>query len=401
MGGFFSHGHGHSHGPVSAGQAGGGARLAAARKATWLSAWVNLALTVLQIAIGWAANSASLVAHGVHSFSDLLSDFLVLVASQQGANPADEGHPYGHARIETAATLILGASLTLIGVGILWDAGVRLQALADLPAVGWWALWIALLTLLAKEGLFHYLKRVAERWRSQMLLANAWHSRADAASALVVAVGVGGSLMGYGWLDPAAAVIVGFMILRMGIVFVWDSLKELIDTGVDDRLRAAIVADLESVPGAVGVHDVRTRRMAHQILVDAHLVVPGRISVSEGHRIAEAARRAVLERHGDVIDVLVHVDVEEDGPVAEATNDLPERAVVEARLSAALGAWLPSPDRVVLHYLGGRVEAEIHVAAELMTDSARVAALQLAIERLVVEDPSLGAVHLCSRAAPK
>lgn len=339
-------------------------RLAAAQRATWASVAVNFALTVVQIIVGWVAHSQSLIAHGLHSFSDLLSDFLVLWANHQGAHPADAAHPYGHARIETAATLVLGISLALVGGGILLAAGQQLQRMDEVPPVQMLALWVALATLAAKEGLFHYLKAVAERLHSAVMMANAWHTRADAASALVVAVGIGGSLLGWRFLDLLAAVLVGFMILKMGLEFAWEALRELVDTGLSEEEVAALRATLVATPGVVDLHELRTRRMANQALVDAHIRVDPRISVSEGHRIAESARRRVLQAHPAVLDVLVHVDAEDDsvpGPKA----DFPERAALEAHLRLLLGTDVPAFERTVFHYLGDKVEAEVFLAAAL------------------------------------
>ena len=183
------------------------ARAAEAQRATWVSVVVNLLMTIAQLVVGWLAHSQSLIAHGLHSFSDLLSDFLVIYASRQSAHPADQAHPYGHARVETAATLILGASLGLIGGGILWESGMRLQHVDRLVPVELSALWVAIATVVAKEGLYRYLIRVAERLRSQLMIANALHTRADAASALVVVVGIGGALLGWSFLDLLAAAL--------------------------------------------------------------------------------------------------------------------------------------------------------------------------------------------------
>lgn len=305
-----SHSHSHSHGLTYA--SGSPERLAAAQRATWASVVINLLLTVVQLMVGWIAHSQSLIAHGLHSFSDLLSDFLVLWANHQGAHPADAAHPYGHARIETAATLVLGISLTLVGGGILLAAGQQLQVMNEVPPVEPLALWIALLTLVAKEGLFHYLKAVAERVHSAVMMANAWHTRADAASALVVAVGIGGSLLGWPFLDLLAAVLVGFMILKMGLEFAWEALRELVDTGLSEEEVAAIRATLAATPGVEGLHDLRTRRMAHRVLVDVHLQVDGNITVRAGHEIGETARHRVLGAHPQVMDVLIHLDTEND-----------------------------------------------------------------------------------------
>ena len=341
-----------------------------AERATWISAGVNLLLTLAQLVVGWAAQSQSLVAHGLHSFSDLLSDFLVLVANRKGNHPADEGHPYGHARYETAATLVLGGSLLGVGGGILWDAATRLQDPSGVPAVGGLALWVAMATVVSKEGLYRYLIRVADRLRSRLLAANAMHTRADAASALVVVAGVGGSLAGWPLLDLVAAVLMGGMILKLGAVLVWGALVELVDTGLDAERVAAIRDALRRCPGVLGVHELRTRRMAHRALVDAHLLVEPRISVSEGHRIAEEARGRVLAACPDVLDVLVHIDPEDDlTPPAGARP--PERSALLADLQPLL-ADLPEVRRVVLHYLGNRVEAEFFFAADALPELAAV-----------------------------
>ena len=292
-------------------------RSAEAQKATWVSVVVNLVLTVAQLLVGWFAHSQSLVAHGLHSFSDLLSDFLVIYASRQSAHPADHEHPYGHARMETAATLVLGVSLTLIGGGILWESGMRLQHIDALPAVEWSAFWVAVATVVAKEGLYRYLIRAAERLRSQLMTANALHTRADAASALVVVVGIGGALLGWSFLDLLAAALMGFMILHMGAGLAWGAIKELIDTGLDDAQVEAIRKTLLATPGVRDLHELRTRRMAHQALVDTHVQVDSRISVSEGHRIAESARARVLREHPEraergVVDPEPRPDLDQD-----------------------------------------------------------------------------------------
>lgn len=342
-------------------------RARAAQTATWISVAVNLALTVAQLIIGWMAHSQSLIAHGLHSFSDLLSDFLVIWASRQSAVPADRAHPYGHARVETAATLVLGTSLILIGAGIVWDSGWRLQAGNEAPTVGMLAFWTAVLTVLAKEGLYRYLIAVARRLRSQLLTANALHTRADAASALVVVVGIGGALLGWGFLDLLAAALMGFMILRMGAMLAWDSIKELIDTGLDETQLAAIRNSLLNTPGVLGLHELRTRRMAHQVLVDAHVQVEPWISVSEGHRIAELARARVLDQHPEVLDVLVHVDPDGEAASDQAVADLPGREELMPLIDARI-ADLPRPERVVLHYIAGAIDVEFHFAAGAMPE---------------------------------
>lgn len=374
-------------------------RAAEAQRATWVSVAVNLVMTVAQIIIGWLAHSQSLVAHGIHSFSDLLSDFLVIYASRQSVHPADQAHPYGHARVETAATLVLGASLTLIGGGILWQSGLRLQHIEALPAVELLALWVAVATVIAKEGLYRYLIRVAERQRSQLLTANALHTRADAASALVVVIGIGGALLGWSFLDLLAAALMGFMILRMGVELAWGAIKELIDTGLDAVQVEAIRKSLQATPGVIDMHQLRTRRMAHQVLVDAHVQVDARISVSEGHRIAESARARVLREHPEVLDVLVHIDPEDDLDPDVAVFRLPGRDAVLKELKPLLGE-LPAPEKVVLHYLNGGVEIEVFLDHVFFADGdALRRAEQMVAERLK-SHPAIRSVSLNCLVAP-
>ncbi|HJV93589.1 MAG TPA: cation diffusion facilitator family transporter [Azonexus sp.] len=374
-------------------------RAAEAQRATWVSVAVNLVLTVAQIIIGWLAHSQSLVAHGIHSFSDLLSDFLVIYASRQSAHPADQAHPYGHARVETAATLVLGASLTLIGGGILWQSGLRLQHIEVLPAIEFSALWAAVATVIAKEALYRYLIRVAERQRSQLLTANALHTRADAASALVVVVGIGGALLGWSFLDLLAAALMGFMILRMGAQLAWGAIKELIDTGLDATQVEAIRKSLLATPGVIDLHQLRTRRMAHQVLVDAHVQVNARISVSEGHRIAESARARVLREHPSVLDVLVHIDPEDDLDPDVAVFRLPGRDALLKELMPVLSE-LPAPEKVVLHYLNGGVEIEVFVDHAFFENGDALRRAELKVAERLKSHPAIRAVSLNCLVAP-
>lgn len=337
---------------------------AAGQRSVWFSVAVNAVLTLMQLVVGLWANAYSLVADSLHSLSDLVSDGFVLLANRRAQEPADANHPYGHGRIETATSLVLGLVLMAVGLGFLVVAGNRLQHLSDLPAIEPLALGAALFTLVAKEGLFRYQLKVAERVRSPMLVANAWHQRADAASSLVVAMGIGGSLLGFAYGDLLAAAIVGFMILRMGFKFSWDALRELVDTGLPAAETASIRACLLATPGVKGLHEMRTRRMARHALVDAHIQVAPRISVSEGHRIAEEARMQVLATHPGVLDVLVHIDPERDGAYLPLLLAPGRQALLEPL--AILLEGLPEPREVVLHYLEGKVEAQVFFACETL-----------------------------------
>ena len=388
----------HAHSPVS--PSGRAERAAETQRVTWVSVAVNFVMTVIQLVVGWFAHSQSLIAHGLHSFSDLLSDFLVIYASRESAHPADQAHPYGHARVETAATLVLGVSLMLIGGGILWESGMRLQHVEALPVIQMSALWVAIATVIAKEALYRYLIRAAERLRSQLMTANALHTRADAASALVVVVGIGGALLGWSFLDLLAAALMGFMILRMGAELSWGALKELIDTGLDVAQVESIRQTVLQTPGVLGLHELRTRRMAHQALVDAHVQVDARISVSEGHRIAESARARVLREHPEVLDVLVHIDPEDDFDPDVAAIRLPGRAALLAELKPVL-ADLPEPEKLVLHYLNGQVEVEVFFDHTIFASTEALRQAEVALSERLRQHPAIHALSLVCRIAPK
>lgn len=369
------------------------------QRSTWVSVVVNLVLTAGQVAAGLLAHSQSLVADGLHSLSDLVCDFLVLIASFHSKDPADEGHPYGHGRVETAASLVLGAILVVTGCAIMAAAAIKLENIEHLPPVAPLALWVALLALVVKEVLFRYMLSVGEKLRSPMLIANAWHARSDAASSLVVAVGIGGNLLGFIYADAIAAIIVGFMIVRMGVVFAWDAFQELIDAGLSMEEVASIRQTLIDTPGVESLHELRTRRMAHRALVDAHILVNPRISVSEGHNIAERARDRVLESHPAVVNVLVHVDPEDDLDHDENARSLPHRALLMEALEPMLQG-LPRPERVLFHYLGGKIEAELFLPHDSLPAHLDLAQAQNQVAARLAGNPYFSSVTLNLQVHP-
>lgn len=282
-------------------------RARVASRSTWVSIGVNAGMSAVQIVVGVLSRSQGLVADGVHSLSDLVADLVVLAAARGSRKAADADHPYGHQRFETGASLALGLLLLAVGLGMIWQAFLKLQSPASVPQVHGVALAVAAVALVAKETLFRYMLAAAKRVRSSLLIANAWHARSDAASSLVVGLGIAGNLAGYPLLDPIAAVLVGFIVARMGFSFGWNALADLMDRAADDQEVDAIRATLRDTPGVAGVHDVRTRKMGDMIVVDAHIEVDADITVEAGHEIAVAARDRVLQRHR-VLNLMTHVD---------------------------------------------------------------------------------------------
>lgn len=282
-------------------------REAATRRSTWISVAVNVLLTVSQVVAGLISGSQGLIADGIHSLSDLVADFVVLLAIHHSQKEADDDHHYGHQRYENAASLVLGCLLLVVGGGMIWSAAHKLQSPESIPTVHLLALWVALGALIAKEILFRYMLAVAERVRSSMLVANAWHARSDAASSLVVSLGIAGNLLGFPLLDPIAALIVGLMVVRMGWGFTWDALHDLTDRAANEEQVAGIAAEILATPGVLGLHDLKTRKTGDMILADVHLEIDGQLTVAEGHDIAHRARLNVMARH-PVLYLMTHVD---------------------------------------------------------------------------------------------
>ncbi|OGI63660.1 MAG: hypothetical protein A2W18_15430 [Candidatus Muproteobacteria bacterium RBG_16_60_9] len=350
-------------------------RYRASRRVTWTSVALNLVLTVAQVAIGIVGHSQALVADGVHTLSDLITDGMVLFAIQHSVKAADEEHPYGHARIETAVTLVLGIILVAVAAGIAWRAGDRMlfdPSPFTIPSVI--TLWIALLTLAVKEWLYIYTIRTAARYGSALLRANAWHHRSDAISSLIVFVGIAGALYGYGYLDAVAAILVAVFIAKIGVQLGWPALRELIDTGLDSDDREAIRRVIHTVSGVKALHLLRTRRMGGQAYVDVHILVDSHLSVSEGHQISEVVRQRLIQQIAPVTDVMVHIDTEED-EAGDIASGLPLRAEIEKRL-ARYFADIPQAsaiEQTLLHYRKGQVDVELRLPLSAVTtaDSAR------------------------------
>lgn len=340
------------------------------QRVTIVGAIVNIVLAAGKVVFGVIGQSQALVVDGVHSLSDLLSDGIVLAASRVGSKGPDLDHPYGHARIETAATIGIGVLLLLVAAGFAWDAFGRILHPESLWQPGWIALTAAVVSVIAKEWLYHYTVRVGRRVRSRLIQANAWHHRSDALSSIVVVAGVAGAMAGALWFDALAAIIVAAMVATVGWRFAWNAIRELVDTGLEPDELGPLNEQIRSVAGVRSHHGLRTRRMGSDVLVDVHLLVDPQISVSEGHRIAEEVRGRLIRSIDDVAEVLVHVDHEPDAAEtdAEAANApplLPLRGTIESDLAQAWSGIgeAADPDRLMLHYRGSLIDVEVLLPA--------------------------------------
>ncbi|MFZ2168272.1 MAG: cation diffusion facilitator family transporter [Methylococcaceae bacterium] len=353
-------------------------------RASYVGAAVNVFQTLIKIGFGILGQSAALIADGVHSLSDLLSDLLVIIAVRLGSREADYEHPYGHRRFETIATVILGVSLIAIGGAISWSVMNRMAHPEHLPVPNVLGLGIAAVSILVNEWLYHYTKRIAKKTRSKLLLANAWHQRSDAISSLVVLFGIGAVMLGYPLADAIAAIVVALMIAKIGLNLVLESIKELVDTSLPPKLVAEIRTTIMGIDGVEGIHLLRTRHMGEDALIDAHIVVDPRITVSEGHSIGDTVRDELIARFDDVMDVLVHVDPEDDEGQFERSKPL-TRGDVQVLLDRYLADIRTSIEDFRIHYLNGQIEVEVVLPFALSEQPKLLAELKMQCKLMQVK----------------
>lgn len=352
-------------------------------RASYVGAAINVSQTALKIGFGLLWQSSALIADGVHSLSDLLSDFLVIVAVRLGSREADHQHPYGHRRFETIATVILGLSLLVIGGGIAWSVMKRMEQPEHLATPNVMSLGVVVVSILVNEWLYHYTKRIAKVTRSKLLLANAWHQRSDAISSVVVLFGIGAVLFGYPLADAIAAIVVALMVVKIGANLIMQGIKELVDTALPPRKLSEIRAVILAIEGVEGIHLLRSRQMGEDALIDAHIIVDPRITVSEGHSISDTVRDELISRFDDVMDVLVHVDAENDEGLFEKSPLC--RRDVKWLLDEYLADIKPLIEDFKIHYLDGQIEIEVILPFALSQQTEQLAQLKSQCERMTTD----------------
>ncbi len=348
----------------------------AASRVTLIGMFLDAFLGVIKVIGGTLFHSQALVVDGIHSFTDVVSDWVVLAVMRLSRKGPDADHPYGHQRIETLGTLLLGSILIAVGAALAWENILRLLSGEDLAVPGWPVLVAAAISVGSKEWIYRYTRHVGIRIRSDLLIANAWHSRTDAFSSVVVLLSTIGAMLGFVWLDVVAAVVIAGIIIHIGWKFTWDSVKELVDTGLSEEDTRMLMNIAMETDGVLNVHELRSRRMGHDILLDVHLVVRPEISVSEGHQIGMKVVAGMREALGNILDINFHIDAENDEKYPHPGEpDLPSREQVREYLQNALGE-LPHHSKLRLHYLKNQVHLELfldedHPAPELTNETVR------------------------------
>ncbi|MFP4573131.1 MAG: cation diffusion facilitator family transporter [Desulfobacterales bacterium] len=279
------------------------------RKVTWWGLAVNVLLAVFKITAGWLGHSHAVVADGIHSITDTITDAAVILGSYFWSRPADDTHPYGHKRLETTISIFIGSMLFLAGAGIGWNAVTSMyEPHARHPKIIAFA--AAAVSIVIKEALYQWTFRTGRRIKSLSLTANAWHHRLDAFSSIPVLAAVGAAFMypQFHLLDHLAAFFVAILICYAAIGIILSGFRELVDQGAPPEVCEQIRQIVTAHPLVRQVHNIRTRYSGNLLCVDLHVVVDSQMTVYEGHRVAEEVKERLLYQGPDVLDVEVHIE---------------------------------------------------------------------------------------------
>ncbi len=338
----------------------------ASRNVTLIGAVLDGLLGIAKIVVGGIAHSHSLIADGVHSLSDLFTDFMVLGITRVSRSSPDSDHPYGHARFETLATVLLGCVLFFVAAALAYENTLRFLSNESLYIPTWPALVVAALSIASKEWIFRYTRDVAHQYESDLLLANAWHSRSDAFSSIVVLIGVAGSMLGVVWMDVVAALLVAIIIAKIAIKFIWDNVRQLVDEGLSIKDQRKIKDLARGVEGVINVHDLRSRLMGKDAYIEVHIQVDPWVSVSEGHFIGHQVCSKIHEHMPKVHDIVFHVDTEHKD--TDSHPPLPTRSkLLEALNTTQVLHTLLKNNKFQLHYVDDKITLDIF-APELSED---------------------------------
>lgn len=283
-------------------------------RVTIWGAAVNLLLSVLKMIAGLLGKSSAMVADAVHSISDLASDFVILVMVRLSSKEKDRGHDYGHGKYETLATVVVALMLLAVGGKLMAEGVSKIRVVLSggtLEVPGSIALWAAVISIVVKEILYQWTAATGKRTNSPAMIANAWHHRTDALSSVGSAIGIGCAMaFGGKWvvLDPVAGCLISIFIIVLSVRMAIPALKELTEASLPENEENRIMEIIQSVPGIDNAHDLRTRRMGPDIVVEAHIVVNPDLRVSEAHHITEIAEKALRKEFGESTHISLHVE---------------------------------------------------------------------------------------------
>lgn len=332
-------------------------------RVTVAGALVNILLSAIKFGAGVLGKSSAMMADAFHSISDLLTDIIVIFTHRIGQIPRDADHPYGHGKAETIGATIIGVAIILVSVGILANVWAVIESGLNLIP-NWLAAGGALVSIVAKEILFRCTRAAGEKISSPAVIANAWHHRSDAISSIAALTGIIAAMLGYPIMDPIAGGVVAVLIARAGYGILRQGVRDLMDTSLSEEKVKKISEQIERTPGVLECHDLRTRRIGGDIIMDVHILVDKESSVSEGHNIAEMARRDLIKTWRNIQDILIHVDTEDDSNLENiyTTSSEELKKLTDPVIAAADGVLERTNLRV--HFTNGMAVLEVFIRME-------------------------------------
>jgi cation diffusion facilitator family transporter len=284
---------------------------------SWIGLGADLLLAVGKVIIGLLFSSQALLADGLHSGSDLVTDVAVLAGLKVSRKPADTHHPYGHRRVSTLVAMFVGVGLILAAAYIVYAAITSIQSPAKEHVRPTWPLAMAIFGIPVKEVLFRITRLAGLREEDSSLVANAWHHRTDAFSSVAAAAGLAGVLIGgpdWAFLDAVTATVLGTFLLVVAAGILRDAAGELIDRAPSATVRRKMRQAILATPGVRDFHALRARRSGGKIVADVHVLVDPALSVHAGHEIARAVRERIFADDPDVLEVIIHVEPYQPAP---------------------------------------------------------------------------------------
>jgi len=284
------------------------------RRITLIGSAGNVLLVIVKFIAGVVGRSSAMIADAVHSLSDLLTDFIVLLFVGISARPQDASHDYGHGKFETLASLMVSIALIGAAIGIIVSGASKFAAWlggADLQSPGRLALWVAVISIVVKEVMYQYTARKGRDLESQALVANAWHHRSDALSSIGAAIGIAGAvLLGGRWtvLDPLASIVVGAMLIAVALKIMRPSLGELTDESLSEAQESEIMGIISSFPEVSEPHNLRTRHIGNKVAIEAHIRMDGEMTLNSVHQITYEIERKLKDRFGADTIVTLHME---------------------------------------------------------------------------------------------
>lgn len=285
---------------------------------TLVGSVVNIILTVFKIFAGVLGRSTAMIADGIHSLSDLLSDIVVIVFVKISAKGRDKDHDYGHGKFETFATLIISLMLIVVAVNLMSGGINKIRQILDggeVSSPGMIALWAAVASIVLKEILYRYTIIQGKVLNSPMMIANAWHHRSDAFSSVGSLLGIAGAIFlgdKFVILDPITGCVISIFILVMAVKMSVPAIKELLDVSLPDDVEEKIEATAKSVKGVVDLHELKTRREGPGIIMEGHLVLDSEISLKEAHDISKKVEESLRKEFGTETQISLHLEPEDD-----------------------------------------------------------------------------------------